>query len=92
MKYIKKYENNIDEPKVGDYVVIYDDILDKFDEDIFQINDMEVYNPYDELVYMLDNATNDYLTSSHTYRDNIKFWSKNIEDAEVFLSSNKYNI
>jgi len=105
MKYIKKFES-VDAPQIGDYVVCQDGLSPSSDNDNllndFMSNNIGVIVMYDpkssygyEIEYnnIPDNAmeyfSNNYILVS---KSEIKFWSKNKEDVEAYLSGKKYNL
>lgn len=90
MKYIKTYEN-LEEPQIGDFVVINVSHITNF-KDFIENNvgkiiktDAHINWPY-EIQY--DIIKKSIITS----RKEILYFSKNKEDCEAYLASKKYNL
>ena len=102
MKHLKTFENiNVNEPKIGDYAICNDsnkNYLNKFLlTNIGKIVDINIYKYYPYIVNY-DNVPEDYYEAfSHpTYidsrdfkREEILYFSENIEDLKAIL---KYNL
>jgi hypothetical protein len=90
MKYIKLYEENIVEPKKGDYVVLkrmsgyYKDEIGKIDIIDYQYPGKNYYKIYIE----------DYPSQIRYWfsRAEILYFSDNREDVDIFLNTQKYNL
>ena len=95
MKYIKLFEE-LNEPQIGDYVVC------DVDED-----EVDLYNFLQNHIGCIDRSyqgekefdyyvkfTEEINTKDEVAfkKDEIIFWSKNIEDCEIFLNAKKYNL
>ena len=98
MIYLKTYEElNIDEPKVGDWVICYatfniDDELKKFlSTAIGKIRDINQRNNYCYNVYFEDMPKN--LENPIDFElIEIKYWSENKEDLEYIIAAKIYNL
>lgn len=103
MKYLKSFES-VDEPQVGDYVVCEEDSLtSEFTsnnvgkivniEDVF--DNTYCYNvAYDDIpkdIEELFDVIHGYYCRDMS-RYEIKFWSKNRKDSELYIVGKKYNL
>ena len=101
MIYLKTYEElNIDEPKVGDWVICYatfniDDELKKFlSTAIGKIQDRNARSVFNYGVYFeyMPKSLDEWGNSIDFQKSEIKYWSENKEDLEYIIAVNKYNI
>ena len=99
MKYIKTYEENIDSPQIGDYVITYfqQQAPANIENVVGKIINVDI-SPSGNLIYDIEymwinnkEVGNGRITLSHQKEDMI-YWSKNKEDCEAYLSANKYNL
>ena|ERR1035437_7669137 len=107
MKHLKKFEN-ISEPQIGDYVLCEDkyvinDEVKKFLKNtigkIININDTTTppYSiQYENIPNTISNEYFDYLdvntTIRYMHKNEIIHCSKNKEDLEIYIESEKYNL
>jgi hypothetical protein len=102
MKYLKTFEENENEPQVGDYVIVRENrilLLDSFfSENVGRIVDDKYSRRYPFLV-QFENIPDDLKiefgdknNSRQFSIDEIDHWSKNKEDLELMISANKYNL
>lgn len=95
MKHLKIYENyysDNDNPKIDDYILVKNyigKIIDIDDDDDYQYLVKFEDEDYDGLgrIGYVGNDDTRWISSS-----NIRYFSNNIEDVEIFLNSKKYNI
>jgi len=99
--------NNINEPEVGDYVILYIRLKDNF-YDFIGTHIGKLVSTHDwnnmQLIYEFEyeNIPDELLNNFYTVngitnrvdfaRGAIKYWSKDKEELEMILSANKYNI
>lgn len=81
MKYIKRFENIKNEPEIGDYIIL----------------DLEIGQIIDEgnNWWYIEIEKNQFSTCYYTkdyIKDHVKYWSKNKEELETVLVTNKYNL
>jgi hypothetical protein len=104
MKHIKTYESLTEdrEPQVGDYVICqYYDVSDKDEEQdafvathigkIISIIDEETY-PYNVKFIAINSEIETGTHKRRFRRREIKYYSPNIEDLELIMNANKYNL
>lgn len=103
MKHIKTFENKNSQPEIGDYVYCIDTTnfgygLDEFLKDaIGEIVDIDyeegkinrIYVEFDELPELLFDKL---AIPTNFLPKEILFWSKDIEEVELFRDSQKYNL
>jgi hypothetical protein len=101
MRYLKTYEENSNEPQVGDYV-----ICNFISNHIGKINCNFISNHIGKIIMkkkhnfypynvFYENAPNIYFGISKTIvanRNNIIHFSKIKKDLEVYIDANKYNL
>ena len=92
MIHVKTYEElNIDEPQVGDYVLVKLDWLKNNTLQVIVENTPGfIYNISSENIYECK-----YPNDERTFRFNreqIEYWSKNKEDVESTIKAKKYNL
>ena len=106
MKYIKQFENISKDPKVGDYVICEEgnpELKEFIENNIGQICRIytEKYNPiYPKYYIKYDNIPDDLKGFSILngikvriiFSHNILFYSNSIEELELKISANKYNL
>ena len=102
MKYMKYFEMNYNEPEIGDYVICdtdYDNERIFTNANIGIIVDYDEYNnifpyavTYDNIPVNLINHTIDNTNIIYFNSINIKYWSKDRNELELILKSNKFNI
>ena len=113
MKHLKSFENNNQEPEVGDYVICEDCVSLEEEFKNFMCNNIGLIveiNPNTNYPYTLyyenipDNIIDGFscvLNNNYEYdykclramsREEIIHFSKNKEDLETILASNKYNL
>ena len=102
MKFIKNFENtNINIPKVGDYVICQEKKYDKSDISDFLKNNIgqiicsfensELFSikysniPDDLKFFFKKNCRGMFINE-------IKYYSKNKKDLEIYITANKYNL
>jgi len=99
MKYIKNFENSNIEPEVGDYVIahyIYTNSSNKTNN--FMLNNVgrivSIDNGKYIIVYKQDIPFKHikYARRISLTRDNIDYFSKNEENLEIIVQTNKYNL
>lgn len=81
MKYIKRFENIENTPKIGDYVILDLEIGQLIDED----NNWWYIN-FEKNQFLTCYYTKDYI------KERVKYWSKNKQELETILVINKYNL
>lgn len=96
----KIFENiNEGEPEIGDYVIVYpkrgrpgtENIVGIIVETQFQKNIYgDTVKTY-KIGLQLPQANGDFWHFTY-FKDEIEYWSKNKEELETVLTSNKYNI
>ena len=82
MKHIKLFEElNIEEPKVGDYIIISElqDRIGQITNDFTHSLQTSYETKFGNSIWRIN-------------RTDIKYWSKNKEELESILVENKYNI
>lgn len=97
MKYIRPYKSN--EPKVGDYVVIsadsmnkeYNDFINNTIGKMYKKSKNFIYIRYDYIPYGIRQWFTRGETTSAELED-IVYFGKTKEDVEIKMNSNKYNI
>jgi hypothetical protein len=91
MKYIKEYKENLDEPKVGDYVLVHMGLGDPGGVlrigIITSLKDKSSKSIYKYNVSFL--SSGDYMYFS---KDEILYWSDNIEEIQIIKDAEKYNL
>lgn len=108
MKYIKQFEENIDKPEIGDYVILFDifhkDMLPYTNEQIGTFishakNRIDRYRiKYDNIPKHLINkfsTDNDVMITTLLSLNTINkygYWSKNKKELETILQAKKYNL
>jgi hypothetical protein len=91
MKHIKTYEElNIDEPQVGDYILVEDNFLSSYIKDFLENNIGIIKNITPTNIYQCKYPNND--GNWRLNKSQIKYWSKNRESLEDILATNKYNL
>ena len=84
MKYIKKFESiNEGEPQVADYVIV---------EKSKMLFAGRIYSKYSNYFYVKYELPDGRKSNDIFYSHEIKYWSKNKEELEIYLNTNKYNI
>ena len=99
MRYIKKYENYKDEPQIGDYVILYNDV---FDSDIIEFLKTEIGKIIDiqkgsstEYPYLIEFEKEIPIYNDnrmYAERDEIVKWAYDKEILEIKDTINNYNL
>jgi len=105
MKYIKTFEN-LNEPQFGDYVFCEEialyQICDFTSKNVGRIVDIEdnknnifcyivAYYDVPDNIKLYFDIRYEYLCRDMSIKE-IKFWSKNKEDVELYIAEKKYNL
>jgi len=102
MKYIKKFEMNENEPSVGDYVICHtyntsesdfvNNRIGKLIKIDYENGVFPYYITYDNIPEILvnDKIGHDYMITFPSI--SIKYWSKDKNELELILNSDKFNI
>jgi hypothetical protein len=101
MKYIKKFESNKDEPKIGDYVLTRSK---SWNHHLVTIANNKITNNIGKIINIGPKSaiTNSKIVKNYYVkhgnqdwwfiRDEIIYWSENKEELELILQANKYNL
>jgi len=93
MKYLKTYENiKIQKPTNGDYVIVEYDDLEEFFQKQIGILKYSYYDDNDLICVSQFVDTNGEPILIESFLSDIKYWTKNKKDAEIYLTSKKYNL
>ena len=83
MKYIKNFESVNRSPKIGDYV-----ILKEISSVIGRIIDISK-----SFTYYIKFIGNSNITDRRTFStDELKYWSENKKELEIYINEQKYNL
>jgi len=94
MRHIKKFEMNHDKPEKGDYVICGGLYIGDQDNPILlelvsnYIGKIKAVSNYYKVEYSNGEITKPY----YTYLDDIKYYSKDMEDLMLILRTNKFNL
>jgi len=99
MKYLKKFENNNDEPRIGDYVVLNTKNLNFSDPEIgdhyrkiFTDNAYKIINYYSGSAYMIDFYDENHPNGWNVYIEDILAFDKDKNVVKYKNNINKFNL